>query len=328
MIPVPERPTMPVADLREHPRNAGIYGEADDGLAESVASKGVLQALVVTRAGVVIAGHRRLKAARKVGLERVPVDVFGSDDELDVLEALVHANKQRDKNKEQQAREAQTLMEVEKERAKRRQQESGLTYGRGKVVEHVPPPIANGKARDKVGEKLGVSGKTVENLVEIVDAIDRLTEAGEAEKAERVRKTLRGGSVRKASAAAKAALAPAAEPPPAPLTAAVKEFRAVKAALGKVRELMQKVAESRGGEALRKRMRRNGGSGEAARLTCQEIDDLSSMIHNEQPHASNCPGCDGKDASCPLCSGRGWLTRGVWKELPEKLKPLAIMVES
>jgi hypothetical protein len=50
--------------------------------------------------------------------------VFGSTDELDILEALIESNRQRVKTNEQIGREAAALLRVEKERAKRRQAEN------------------------------------------------------------------------------------------------------------------------------------------------------------------------------------------------------------
>jgi hypothetical protein len=81
----------------------------------------------------------------------------------------------RQKTNEQLGREAQALLKVEEERAKKRQQEAGKTHGRGqKLPERVPEAIATGDARDKVGEALGVSGRHAEKAAQVVEAIDHL----------------------------------------------------------------------------------------------------------------------------------------------------------
>ena len=63
--------------LRPNPLNP--RGELDpaglDELADSMRAQGVLQPLLVTPGGLVVAGHRRLAAARQAGLTEVPVMV-------------------------------------------------------------------------------------------------------------------------------------------------------------------------------------------------------------------------------------------------------------
>ena len=73
------------------------------------------------RAGDERRAHRRHAAAQEAGLIEVPVAVFGSDDPLDIETALIETNRQREKTNEQSGREATRLLEIERERAKRRQ---------------------------------------------------------------------------------------------------------------------------------------------------------------------------------------------------------------
>jgi hypothetical protein len=107
-----------------------------------------------------------------------------SDDELDILEALIESNRQRIKDNEQVGKEADALMGIEKERAKRRQaenakettakrtnSENGTKVKPVTLSEH---PMSEAweadqkrkeqkaKTRDTVGEKVGVSGLTAE----------------------------------------------------------------------------------------------------------------------------------------------------------------------
>jgi ParB/RepB/Spo0J family partition protein len=179
-----------VAELRPHPENERVYGDTcDEDLVESVRRRGVLVPLLVTKAGVVVSGHRRLAAARAAGLEEVPVTLFDSDDEWDVLEAVVHSNKQRTKTPAQRAVEAAVLGEVEKERARRRQREAASRAGRASgasrrgeanVPEQLPGRSDGGEAREKVGQALGVSGKTAQKMAEVGRAI-READAGRAQ---------------------------------------------------------------------------------------------------------------------------------------------------
>jgi ParB family chromosome partitioning protein len=71
----------PIHLLRPNPLNP--RGELDpaglDELADSIRAQGVLQPLLVTPDGTVVAGHRRLAAARQAGLTEVPVMVRDLD---------------------------------------------------------------------------------------------------------------------------------------------------------------------------------------------------------------------------------------------------------
>jgi hypothetical protein len=77
------------------------------------------------------------------------------------LEALVTCNKQRQKTNEQIGREAAVILGVEKERAKRRQLAT-QNNNAARAVQATLPALSkdSGQARDKAGEKTGVSGKT------------------------------------------------------------------------------------------------------------------------------------------------------------------------
>ena len=185
--------------LTPHPENVKIYGDlADSELVESVKQKGILNPLLVTYDNRIISGHRRWDAAKVADLETVPVVVFGSDDELDILEALIESNRQREKTNEQIAREGDALKTVSAERAKRRQgQRNDLN-----IVEHVPQcsvnNFTNGKARDIAAKKLGVSGKHLDTAIKVVSVIDELSNSGREDEAKQLRQTLNNGSVRKA----------------------------------------------------------------------------------------------------------------------------------
>ena len=93
---------LPIADLRPNPRQPrrDLARSELEALAESIREHGVLQPLVVTPAPdgngyLLIAGERRLEAARLIGLETVPVVVRVADERQSLVLALVE-NLQRD----------------------------------------------------------------------------------------------------------------------------------------------------------------------------------------------------------------------------------------
>jgi protein gp37 len=195
----------PVHDLTPHPLNDEIYGDgADNDLIESIRSKGILNPLLVTNDNRIISGHRRWEAAIAVGLDAVPVVVFGSTDELDIEEALIEANRQRTKNNEQIGREYKHLKRIIAAKESRQGQRNDLTSDRNQS--EVPPTR-------KAAEQIGVSQFTANRAERVVDAIDTLQHAGDTASAAHLRTKLES-SVNGAYVEAKSAgLIPAAEPP-------------------------------------------------------------------------------------------------------------------
>jgi len=65
-------------------------------LAESIRQYGIIEPLVVTPDGRLLAGHRRLAAARRAGLEQVPVRELNIHDERAAVEVGLIENAQRE----------------------------------------------------------------------------------------------------------------------------------------------------------------------------------------------------------------------------------------
>lgn len=191
------------SQLRPHPENVKIYNDhADPDLVASVQAKGIINPLLITYDNRIINGHRRHDAALKAGLFQVPVVVFGSHDELDILEALIESNRQRLKTNEQIGREASALLEIESRRAGQRRISTQNNYTGEAVKELVPDqPVSAGQARDIVGAKLGYSGRHVEQAATVVKTIDTLQQSGNKREAEQLRTAL-NQNVKKAYSAA------------------------------------------------------------------------------------------------------------------------------
>jgi ParB family transcriptional regulator, chromosome partitioning protein len=93
--------TLPLASLRPNrfqPRTS-FDDNAIEELAESIRAQGLVQPLVVTPEGegtyAIIAGERRWRAARRAGLESVPVVVRPVADDRELLELALVENLQR-----------------------------------------------------------------------------------------------------------------------------------------------------------------------------------------------------------------------------------------
>jgi len=112
--------------LHPHPKNSEVYGEIDPGesFIEDIRRNGVETPLIVndhadTEAewdlpNTVIGGHRRLEAARRVGLAAVPVKWESYPEPL-ATRRLILNNLQRDKNDAQQGKEMLMLEDTARE---------------------------------------------------------------------------------------------------------------------------------------------------------------------------------------------------------------------
>ena len=130
LIPQPEQPSpepgteaavtaLPIARLRPNrmqPRTRFDEAQLEE-LAESIRAQGIVQPLVVTPAADglfdIIAGERRWRAARRAGLESVPVVVRTVADDRELLELALVENLQRsDLDPMEEAEAYQALQET------------------------------------------------------------------------------------------------------------------------------------------------------------------------------------------------------------------------
>lgn len=175
-----------VSLIKPHPRNAEIYGDEsiDPELLESIRANGILVPLIITETYGLISGHLRLKVAEKLGLKQVPVIGVGSLSLTEQLASLLDYNLQRKKSMVVIGMEAIIRSEIESDKAQSRQQAAGK---RGK--DETPDSMLNahhgkkGKARDHVGSQLGLSGVTVDRLVQCTKALKKLESLRDSDKA-------------------------------------------------------------------------------------------------------------------------------------------------
>ena len=186
---------MKVADLKPHPKNEEIYGANEDvsDLVEKIKKSGRVHTMTVNSKGIVLAGHRRLKACIELGIETVNAEIVDFDTPEEEIEFIVLDNHQREKTVEQKAKEARVLKEVESELAKRRQGE------RNDIVPNSARSSEGkdyGKARDKVAKNVGLrSGHEVDRAITAVNKIDELRKTGREKDAELIRGVLNNRSV-------------------------------------------------------------------------------------------------------------------------------------
>jgi ParB family chromosome partitioning protein len=160
-------PEWPVDSIKIGPRHRKDLGDID-GLAASMHRK-VLQPIAVTPDGQLVAGRRRLEAARKLGWRTVPVHVVtGLDDRLSLLRA------ERDENvcrKEFTPTEAVSIgREIEGEiaaEAKKRQGRPGQPRS-AKLGEH----DGKGETQEQVAEIVGMGRENYRKARTVVMAAE------------------------------------------------------------------------------------------------------------------------------------------------------------
>jgi len=181
---------VPVEELEPHPLNKRIYTNEDIGeLKGKIAEHGFHSEhnLIVTPENQILSGHRRWRAAKELEIEQLPVVRVEPDGENDELRRLLLANQYRDKTPAEKIREGKAWEQVEREAAKERKEQA--TGHQEKF-----PEAETGQARDKVGEKIGVSGRTYERGKEVKEKADEGDEVAQEqwEKLERGEQSISG----------------------------------------------------------------------------------------------------------------------------------------
>ena len=157
--------TRRIASIKVGVRQRSDLGELDK-LAESLDAVGLLHPVVVDAQNRLIAGQRRLEAARLLGWDTVPVTVVDLA-EVALGEFAENACR-KDFTPSEIAAIAKLVRPLEEERARQRRLR-GLK-NQNVVVENCPDD--GGKARDIVARYTGISGRTLDKITAIVDAAD------------------------------------------------------------------------------------------------------------------------------------------------------------
>ncbi|MBT9167329.1 MAG: Nucleoid occlusion protein [Syntrophomonadaceae bacterium] len=183
---------MLVKDIIVKDRHRKIFGDME-GLQQSIKENGLLQPIVVQKeTNKLIAGERRLKALIALGYEELPKDFVRFISIGSILRGEFAENFDRlDLTRSEKYALSEDIREEIKKQAKERQKEAGVA-GRDKegnpirasVKEIFPElkenplksresekddPKNKGQTRDIVAEKLGMSGKTLEQIGTVVE---------------------------------------------------------------------------------------------------------------------------------------------------------------
>ncbi len=190
------------------------------GLAKSIKRSGLLHPVVVKRDGTLVAGHRRIEAARKLGWAEIPVT------EIDVEDLL---SAERDENAERKdftPSEAvaigRLIEEQERPRAAERKRENGrrtcaIRNGDDESPSPVPRVETALPVRDAAAHAVGMSGQKYTQAKAVVAAAEKEPErfgdlVSEMDETGNVRGTFREMERRKALGLAGPTLSPDSTP--------------------------------------------------------------------------------------------------------------------
>ena len=157
---IEEVPVESIVPSRFQPRQE-VAGESLAELVESIKTHGILQPLVVRRRGhdmELIAGERRLHAAREAGLARVPVVVREASDQEMLELALVENLQREDINPLEAARAYWRLMNefgLTQEQAAQRVGKSRSAVANSLRLLSLPEPIQESLRRGEIEEGHG-----------------------------------------------------------------------------------------------------------------------------------------------------------------------------
>lgn len=199
--------TRVIDTLKHHPRNAALYGNKaglyDDKLVASLKAGIWPGEIQVTTGNVIISGHRRCDHAIFAEIEQAEVwvraDLPEDPNAPEVLEALLQGNLQRNKTREQQLREFELWVEVEKEQSKGRKASLNGKSARGGIHHEQKTGKARDLAAERVGFKSGSDAEKALKALKAADAAEATRDAEQVEKAKLVKQELNkslGGAVR------------------------------------------------------------------------------------------------------------------------------------
>lgn len=182
-------------------------------LAESMRTLGQLQPIIVDQDARLLAGRRRMEAARRLGWTEIGAIVY---DRLCPERTRLHVESAENEchkpfTNEERIRLAADIERAERELARERRL-AGLKTGNQAPVSQ--PVASRGKAVDKAASAVGMSGESLRQGKAVLAEIDRLESRGRHLDATYVRGTLNKQGIKPAVKAIRAANATPKEPPP------------------------------------------------------------------------------------------------------------------
>jgi hypothetical protein len=174
--------------LKPHPLYVSIYGEEADvsNVINLIRNSQFPRPLLINQNNIIVNGYLYWKASLCLGWNSIPVEIRRFLNPEAELEALLLENANRNKTNEQKVREALAWEDIEKEKAKQRQQfaasSTNQKLGRNVNKTHMEnvPYASWGLTRDRVAKLVGLgTGRNYVKAKMIVTTIDDLIKSGD-----------------------------------------------------------------------------------------------------------------------------------------------------
>jgi len=164
-----------IEDIRVDRKFEGRLPEPSVGefeaLCDDIFEHGILVPIMLSEDNLLLDGHRRLKAAKALGLKDLPTKVIrGVKGAKSWGKAFAIALnlRRRHLNEAQRADLGSSLLRVERVKAKERKREGGRKGGKAEAVAHDGPLLSSkDRATDRVAKTVGVSRTTFERVERI-----------------------------------------------------------------------------------------------------------------------------------------------------------------
>lgn len=161
---------METKELTPHARNDyffdDITGEPWQEFLKSVKTSGIIEPLIISQDKIIVSGHQRLRAAKELGIDKVPVEVriYESDDEL--IKQLIETNiRQRGLGNGNPVKLGRCLKELERI--------EGIQRGGDRKSNQNDFGL---KTQDDLAKELGMTTQTLRNYKALADASPTMQE--------------------------------------------------------------------------------------------------------------------------------------------------------
>lgn len=330
-------PSLAIDQIKTGTRHRRDLGDID-ALSQSMVEVGLLHPVVVTPDNNLVAGMRRIAAAKRLGWTSISVCVAKTLD--DARKLLIAERDENTCRKDFAPSEAvalgKELEEFEKPKAEERKREHGKTApGKPKNTGGKLPPVLNaeknndsGKTRDKVAEAVGMSGRTYEKAKAVVKAAESDPEkfgdlAQKMDDSGKVNAAFKELQKRQQEPAKSEEDISEEEEKATPTVLDENENPVPEQAIPAFNQLpeLKDLVKTLDGAA--KEVERLGKSPVGLHMHWQsaqtQIKGARQTIRQGRP-AFVCPYCNGKQADCSACKGQGWVTVATYDQRPESLE--------
>ena len=156
--------------LKEHQLNQTIYGQDDNEeqfqeLVNRIKESGWIDPVIVNSEYTILAGHRRVRAAKLLGHTTIDYEIINVEPDKDI-EILLNSNVYREKTTLQKTKEAEFYHEIESRKARERQL-SGTTLS---------PSRDQGRTDEIVANKVGMSRTSLRRAQQVLKNTEKIAE--------------------------------------------------------------------------------------------------------------------------------------------------------